>query len=38
MLVTFNTEWLAWIIEAPPEIYFHDQEVAEQKDDGTSIP
>ena len=29
MLATFNTEWLAWIIEAPLEIYFHDQEVVE---------
>ena len=38
MLATFNTKLLAWIIEAPLEIYFHDQEVAEQKDDGTSIP
>ena len=38
MLAKFTTEGVAWIIEAPPEVYFHDQKVVEQKDDGTSIP
>ena len=38
MSTTFNTELLAWIIEALPKVYFHDQKVVEQKDDGTSIP
>ena len=28
---------LAWIVETPPKVYFHDQEVAGEDVDGTSI-
>ena len=28
---------LAWIVETPPKVYFHDQEVVGEDADGTSI-
>lgn len=28
---------LAWIVETTPKVYFHDQEVAGEDADGTSI-
>ena len=38
MSATLNTKWLAWIVETPPKVYLHDQEMTEEGVDGTSIP
>ena len=38
MSAILSTEWLAWIVETPLKVYLHDQEMAGEGVDGTSIP
>ena len=38
MSATLNVEWMAWTMETPTKIYLHDQEMAGEDVDVTSIP
>ena len=38
MSAMLNAEWLTWTVKKPPKVYVHDQEMAGEDADETSIP